>query len=58
MSSTSSSPNDARMPHESDAGRTLLDASAVLAVIFEETGADAVRQALNRGSVVSSVNAG
>lgn len=57
MSSTSSSPNDARMPHESDAGRTLLDASAVLAVIFEETGADTVRQALNRGSVVSSVNA-
>ena len=46
------------MPHESDAGRTLLDASAVLALIFEETGADAVRRALNLGSVVSSVNAG
>ena len=58
MSSTSSSPNDARTPRESDTDRTLLDASALLAVIFEETGAGAVRQALNRGAVLSSVNAG
>lgn len=57
MSSTSSSPNDAKKPRESDAGRTLLDASALLAAIFEETGAGPVRQALNRGAVLSSVNA-
>ena len=37
--------------------RTLLDASAVLAVIFEETGADTVLSALREGSAISAVNA-
>lgn len=46
------------MPRESDAGRMLLDASALLAVLFDEAGSGAVRQALNRGAVLSSVNAG
>ncbi len=38
--------------------RTLLDASALLAVIFEETGAELVLSALKEGSAISAVNAG
>ena len=37
--------------------RTLLDASALLAVIFEEPGADMVLSALKEGSSISAVNA-
>ena len=35
----------------------VLDASATLAVIFEETGADAVAMALRSGAAMSTVNA-
>jgi PIN domain nuclease of toxin-antitoxin system len=36
--------------------RRVLDASALLALIFEEPGADIVRQAVNEGAVVGTVN--
>lgn len=37
--------------------QTLLDASAMLAVILEETGADVVVEALRSGTAMSAVNA-
>ena len=37
--------------------RTLLDASALLAVIFEEAGADLVHEALRGDAAMSTVNA-
>ncbi len=37
--------------------RTLLDASALLAVIYEEPGADMVLSALREGAAISAVNA-
>ena len=41
-----------------DATAYVLDASAVLAVVFDEPGADAVRQALKSNPAMSAVNAG
>ena len=40
------------------AERVLLDASALLAVIFEETGAEEVHAALRGATAISSVNVG
>jgi PIN domain nuclease of toxin-antitoxin system len=41
---------------EREAARTVLDASALLALLFDETGADRVQRAVEDGTCVSVVN--
>ena len=53
-----SSPSAAPTPPKSDVAPTLLDASALLAVIFEEAGANLVRETLRGEAIMSSVNVG
>lgn len=53
-----SSPSAAPTPPTSDVAPTLLDASALLAVIFEEAGANLVRETLRGEAIMSAVNVG
>ena len=56
MSSTSSSRSDEETPRETEVAHVLLDASAVLAVIWREPGAEIVRVAMRDGAAISTVN--
>ena len=52
----SSSWNGERKPPVNEPVESVLDASAVLAALFEEPGAERVARALQRGAAISSVN--
>lgn len=56
MLSTSSSRSDEEKPRETEVAHVLLDASAVLAVIWREPGAEVVRAAMRDGAAISTVN--
>ena len=56
MSSTSSSRSDGERPLETEVAHALLDASAVLAVIWREPGSEVARAAMRDGAAISTVN--
>jgi ribonuclease VapC len=59
MSQQSEEPNDPPEAHETSApGLSVLDASAVLTLLFQEPGATAVADLIAEGAAVSTVNLG